>query len=149
MSGLLSQQEEDEIRAAVKLVTDTFAVTPVAYYSKGTSLDRWKEELESSYNKYELNGLVEWTKAEEDKNQEGAKNFGDIKITFNVEDMIAANVVSNTDFTTIAKSETDYVAVKGNVYELTDVYFDGPLSPKDVLLIFTARKSEKPLNELE
>ena len=41
MSGVLSTTDEQKIRDAVRLVTDSFMVTPVTYYYAGESLDRW------------------------------------------------------------------------------------------------------------
>lgn len=142
MSGLLSQAEEDEARAAIKLVTDTFMVTPIVYKMQVAVLDRFEEDRNGDFQTYNLSGLVEPVKKEIEEETEGSKDFADTMITFNLEDLQAQDLIT-PEFGLKFTAEQDYFISKGRTYRVTDAYTDGPLSAKDCLVIIKGKLSEK------
>lgn len=134
--ALLGNNQKRQIRDAIKLVTDTFMVTPILYHFAGTRFDRWNEDQnEQSYFSIELNALVEYGQTLELKpNLQGTEDNLDIKLTFNLEDLESKNLITS-DFKWKGNQIKDYFSVKGQLYRITDLYYDGPLDSKDVLLI--------------
>ena len=134
--ALLGNNQRRQIRDAIKLVTDTFMVTPILYHFAGSRFDRWNEDqTEQSYFSIELNALVEYGQTLELKpNLQGTEDNLDIKLTFNLEDLESKNLITS-DFKWKGNQTKDYFSVKGQLYRISDLYYDGPLDSKDVLLI--------------
>lgn len=140
--SLLSPEDHAEIRAALKLTTDTFMVTPVFYKKKVAVLDRFEEDREAQYLTYDLSGLVEPVKRDIKEELDGSKDFEDCMITFNMEDLQVAGLI-NSSFALDCDPEADYFITRGQTYRLTDAYTEGPLSAKDCLVIIKGKLSEK------
>lgn len=133
---ILSAREIAEIRSVIQEVTDSFFVTPVAYYLSNTKLSRFNEDNDnSSYIRYYIKGLVEYTGGSVQFSQQGAIDKGNVKITFNTEDLIKVGLFDVVNFETIMSSEKDYMEVNGGRYKVKDVSLDGPIDRKNVLVI--------------
>lgn len=142
--SLLSSQDKTKIRHAIKLVTDTFMVTPVKLYRKKLSLDIWQENPETQdYTLHTVNGLVEYPETKMSETVSGAEEYFDIKVTFNLEDLETAGLIDPIDFTVPFIASEDYLEVQGIKYRMNFVGYDGPLETKNVLVLITGRKLEK------
>lgn len=146
--GLLSNQQKTDIRAAIKSVTDTFFVTPVAYQIVGESLDRFQEDrrdrVKATYN---LLGMVEYPdgasshiKAETG----GAIDTANVKVTFNLEDLQQQPDLVNGDFQVAFNPTKDYMIINGLQYETSFMLYDGALDQKNVLVIVYGDLNQKP-----
>jgi len=143
MAILLSEAEKREIRDAVKDVTDTFMVTPILYHASGSSLEVWAEDKKDEvFTTYLLSALAEpnegAVKDAISRTLQGATDWADVTLTFNLEDLQSFGLVdANLKSTFIA--ETDYFTWKNTVYNVLDVSYDGPLDAKEVLIKITGK----------
>lgn len=137
--SLLSQKDKDSIRQAVKLVTDTFMTTDVEYFMEVGSLDIWQEDKEDTkFVRAILKCLVEYEKDEIKESVQGNEETQTLVLTMNVEDLKSRELIDSSDISKF-KAETDYFRLKNISYKVTDVYFDGPLDSKNILLIVKGR----------
>lgn len=140
---LLSPQQILDIRGAIKLVTDTFMVSPVTYKRMGTSMDGFEEDrIGREMYRYELLGLVEYPTRSVQEETGWAIDKARIKITFSVDELYKVGRLNplqvkiiNDNNTHSLKDTEDYMIVNSTEYEVSYVMFDGPLEPKNVLLI--------------
>lgn len=143
--SLLSDSDKAQIRAAIKSVTDTFMVTPVVYHLSEGSLDRWQEDKEDEvFVNYLLSGLTEYSNNDGDKvvtKLEGAKDYDDVTISFNLEDLQESGLISS-EFDPIFVKEADYFTCRNKVYKVTDAYLDGPLDAKSMLVVIKGKLSD-------
>ena len=146
--SLLSDADKLAVLAAVKSATDTFMVTPVTYYQSAPTIDRYEEDNESeNFVPKNLSGLVESPKSEEVKEaMEGSVDMMDVMVTFNVEDLITAELIDTQTNNHKIVAEKDYFKAKGVTYKITDVYFDGPLQDQNVLLVIEGKITQKKIN---
>lgn len=147
MVGLLSAAEIAEIRGAVKSVTDTFMVTPIVYYRQmGMNDANMEDNIEEAFKIYEFNALVEFDtgteEAELKKFNEGTFDFGDIKLTANIEDFDAIDLMDN-EWMPRNSVENDYFLCMGKLYKVLDTALDGPLEQKQVLVMFSGERFTK------
>ncbi len=135
MAGLLTEAEDREIRDALRLVTDTFMVTAILYYVGGGSLDRFQEDRQDKkYFAININALKE-DKVDDVKDSiQGSMNLQYTMLTFNLEYLVERKLCT-PDFKVIFDPAKDFFNCKGVIYKVKDVYYDGPLSSKDVLVI--------------
>lgn len=138
--SLLSAGDKTKIRTAIKLVTDTFMVSAISLHRKNTSVDIWQEEV-TEFIDYTVNGLVEYPDGKLAEAISGSDAFFEIKLTFNIEDMDAADLI-DSNFTVPFKATEDYFTVAGIKYRMSYVGYDGPLEAKPVLVIIHGRKLE-------
>lgn len=153
--SLLSEAEKREIRDAIQSVTDTFMVTPVYYHMLVGSLDVWNEDRQDAkYNTYILAGLVEYGttddtetrfKSESTSVEDGVKDYEDVTITFNLEDLERKGLIT-PEYTFKFQKEVDYFTTKGILYKVLDAYYDGPLDSKNVLVILKGRITQERPN---
>lgn len=145
MAKLLTVGDDREIRDAVQLLADTFFDTPVEYYKFIPSLDAYNEDKpEQQFKLYTLKALAEYSTLEQNKDDaSGQRNMNEIKLTFNLEDLERQVSLINADFTHNLVTETDYFKCKGRIYKTENIYYDGPLSRKDVLILVEGRITEK------
>lgn len=137
MAGLLSAQEEQEIRDAVKSVTDTFMRTSVTYKMYGDSLDRFQEDRKRTQTKdeYILPCLVEYKEADDAERIEGATQQNKVKLTVNMDDLEALHLVSAPKWTVPFNSTKDYFICQGKQYKVDYIGYDGALNTKQCLCI--------------
>jgi len=143
---LLSDAERSDIRNAVKDLTDTFAKSPVTYKFFTEALDRFEEDRTPVYVTYNLMALEEASQSTTDYmkefNHEGSRDDGDVKLTFNLEDLDAQGLIA-TDWGHKLQIESDYFILKGKVHKVIDVYLDGPLTDKNCLVIVVGKLADK------
>jgi hypothetical protein len=141
--SLLSEADDRAIRDAVKLTTDTFMVSPVTYKKSGGALDEWEEDKEAEeFTDINLLALEEYKPEDVKEGLEGNLDLNDVKLTLNVEDLEALDLIE-ANYKHKFTAEADYFELKGQLYRVTDIYYDGPLSDKPVLLIITGKLSDK------
>lgn len=137
--GLLSGTDITNILGAIKGVTDTFMVTPVEYQQVGQSLDimqeKRKDRVDATFN---LSGLVEYPDnassfVKEETN--GAIDKADVKVSFNMEDLIAHGGIVNAESQVSFNATKDYMILNGIKYQVNFVKYDGPLQKQNVLVI--------------
>lgn len=140
--SLLSAQQLLQIRTAIKSVTDTFAVTPITLHQLTVVDDIYNEDnnVYSEAVNFEVGALVEYDEVTDAMKEtlEGSFDYNESKLTLNVDDMIEAGVVvpvSGGTYTCVLETERDYFTLKGKMYRITDILFDGPLEPKEILLV--------------
>lgn len=141
MAGLLSEAEEAEARAAIQSVTDTFFLTPITYKLAISTFDRFEEDRKATYTDYALKGLEEYKAADMKEEIVGSKDFNDVKITFNIDDLIVKSLIT-AEFGHKFTVEKDYFILKSQTYRVTDIHFDGPLSSKSCLVIMYGKLCE-------
>jgi hypothetical protein len=136
---LLSQEDRDKIRLALKDVTDTFMKTPVIYSVYGDTLDRFSEDRknkkESVYNLYALaeyrDDTGEWGKGM----PAGLKDQANIKLTFNLEDLVEEGLVETVNWTHKFSIGSDFFITQAKKYKLVWAGYDGPLDQKNILVV--------------
>ena len=142
MSSLLSAQDDRDIRDAIRLVTDTFADTTLTYYIGLDSMDRWQEDRRNKeFKSIDIKALKtdKGTKIEEELL--GASDTANITLMFNLEYLEGLQLI-RPDFTAKFDATKDFFVMKSEVYKVTSVSYDGPLSRKDVLVMVQGRKFE-------
>ena len=143
MAGLLTPAEFREIRDAIRLVTDTFAKTPVLYHIGVDSLDRWQEDrADKLFYSIQLEALVE---SEPQTVQDSAGGYLDVqrvKLTFNLEYLQEMGLIES-DFKVRFNDTKDFFTLKGEMYQVKNVSYDGPLSEQDVLVVVQGEKMER------
>lgn len=146
MAKLLSEFDDREIRDAIQLLADTFFDTPITYYKWNSTLDGWNEDKEDqNFESLQMKALVEYSKADDNKEQqEGSRNLDEVQLTLNIEDLerMEEKIILD-DFTHTLSADKDYFLCKGKTYKVIDIYYDAPLSKKDVLLIVKGRISTR------
>ena len=153
MPSLLSNSQKLQIRKALRDVTDTFMVTPVTYHIAGEQLDRWNEDQEEQiYYDVNLKALVESITEDNEikRSVQGDRDLAELKITMNLEDMQDLGVITS-DFKHIFNPTQDYFRHKGLLYKVIDIYYDGPLDEKDVLVVIEGELSKDaivPMNNV-
>ena len=140
MKSLLSESDKRSFRDAIRLVTDTFMVTPVSYYLGGDSIDRWNEDRrDTKFRKVVLDALVEYSKSDKLKETlQGSVDATEVMLTFNLEYLQELELIAESEdsqLRVIFDADRDYFKLKDSVYEVIDVYYDGPLDSKEVLVI--------------
>lgn len=139
--GLLTTGDKLNFRAAIKLVTDTFMVTPVIYKIGGESTDRFNEDrLDKTYTDHNLSGLVEYPKTESEVKAEGKLNVNDVDVTFNMEDLIAAGLVDATTKMVVFNQTKDRMLINGDLYNVCAVSYDGPLDQQNILVLVGGKR---------
>lgn len=138
--SLLSSKDKAEIRAAAKLVTDTFMVTPVVYELHAKAIDRWGEG-ETTKTIKNFSALVETPKGDMVETPDGSIDMGDVKLTVNLEDLEAIGMIT-ADYDLSLVIERDYFTTRGRKYKVTDAYPEGPLDSKNVLVCIHGKLDE-------
>lgn len=144
MPSLLSSGQKAQIRKAIRDVTDTFMVTPVTYHIAGEKFDRFSEDNEEqTYYSVLMNCLVEaiTTDNEIERSRQGDRDLNEIKLTINLEDMQDLGVITS-DYKHIFNPTQDFFTHKGLTYKVIDIYYDGPLDEKDVLVVIEGELSK-------
>lgn len=135
--SILTDQQKADIRAAVRLVTDQFFVTPVTYKRFVESLDRWNEDRDdSTYMTFMLRAMVDYPKKKNIESLQGLFNNADVVVTCNMEDLMSLDLV-NDEKMPIMNPTKDYFIVNGQQYTMTGVTLDGPLDQQNILVIIT------------
>lgn len=143
MAGLLSPQEEREIRDAVRLVTDTFARTPILYHIGTDSLDRWQEDrADKLFYSIQIEALVENKAQTVQDSAGGYLDVQRVELTFNLEYLQEKGLIES-DYKVRFNDTKDFFTLKGEIYQVKNVSYDGPLSAKDVLVIVQGEKMER------
>lgn len=141
-ADILGNLGRANVRAAIKLVTDTFYVTPIKYYIAQESLDRFSEDKEDQeWLTFDLLGFVEYAPtASVTADMEGAANRADIKVSFNLEDLIAVgDIIDPVTKQPIFNENTDKMDINGVTYRVGSVTTDGALDNQNVLVVINAR----------
>lgn len=146
MAKLFTATEEREIRDAIKAVTDTFCDTPILYKLHKVADSRFQEDRKPTFDDYSLLALVEAGQAsqggEAKESSAGSRDDDTVQLMFNLEDLETAGLI-NVDFSHKLQTEKDYFVYLEKNYRVTDVYFDGPLSRKNVLLIVKGKRTDQ------
>lgn len=147
MPSLLTPAAIEDIKTALKDVTDTFMVTPVEYYLKGESMDRSGEDHKNrDTTTYNISALVEHQNTDDDeikKTQDGAERMQELTLTCNLRDLKTLNLVNNLN-KFIGKAERDYFKLpNGEIYKVILVLYDGPLDVEPVLVIIKGAVVER------
>ena len=141
--GLLSDADRRSIRDAIRLVTDTFMVTPINYYIGYDSLDRWQEDrADKKFYSIVIDALKEDKIDDIVESLQGSSDEQTTQLTFNLEYLDEMGLCT-TNHRVIFSSTKDYFNWKGIMYKVTDVYYDGPLDSKDVLVIVRGEKFQE------
>lgn len=150
---LLSDLDRLNIRNAIKDVTDTFMKTPVVYtLSSGETLDRFNRGMGTKQEQVvNLMALAEYKDNEGEFGKElpdGIKNEAQIKLTYNLEDLQALNLIDTSNWTHPFKLGADTFTTQGCYYKLVWVGYDGSLDQKNVLVVMygAIRDNRKELN---
>lgn len=141
--GLLSAADIAEIRAAIQDVTDTFMVSPIVYKQATESLDEWQEDREMTYIEHDLLGLVEYPEGKVVQDLDGANDFFDVMVSFNIEDLETLGLLTGDNTVPFVASKDRFIA-KGKEYQTTFVGYDGPLEDKPVLYVIKGRLLQNP-----
>ncbi len=152
--SLLSSSQIAQIRGAIKSVTDTFAKTPITIHHVVLIDDFYQEDRNSIYaEEYSVEAFVEYKEEDKKESLEGSVDYNECSLLLNNDDMIELGLVVETDeegiYLPVIETEKDYFTLKGNLYQITQIYFDGALEPKEVLLMVKGKKSQTRLNFLE
>lgn len=145
--SLLSSSQKRNIRDVIQTVTDTFMVTPIRYHIAGESLDEFNEDrVDQQFFTIDLKGLVEHGLKENfiQENLQGSRDLHHVKVTFNLEDLEKLSLITS-DYKFISNPTKDYFTLKGLLYKVLDMYYDGPLDEKDVLVIVEAERSTESI----
>lgn len=147
--SLLSEFDKREIRDAIKSVTDTFMLTPIAYHIAVEDLQVWGEDKRNaSYQTINLAALVEDPKDKDilamvnSSPEDGTFDYGDVQLTFNLEDLQALGLIA-ADFSFKMKAVEDYFTLRGILHKVIDIWYDGPLDAKNVLVLVSGRISQE------
>lgn len=141
MPSLLSNSQKDRIRRALRDVTDTFMVTPIRYHIAGLSLDRWGEDQEGEQFVDAEFEVLEEAITEDNEVVEmvqGSRDLAEVKLSANLEVLEEKNLITS-DFKTVFNAARDFLTLRGQVYKVIDIYFDGPLDFKNVLVVIEAK----------
>lgn len=140
---LLSASDDREIRDAIRLVTETFMVTPIVYHIGVDSLDKWQEDREDKlFYSIGLKCLKENTETPVDESSRGYLDSSHITLTFNLEYLQEKGLITD-DFKVRFNDTKDFLTLKGELYQVKSVSYDGPLSEKDILVVVKAEKMER------
>jgi len=137
MPSLLSAGQKARIRKVIRDVTDTFMVTPITYHISSTQFDRWNEDQEGQiYVDANFNVLEEAITDDNEivRSPQGNQDLAEVKLTANLEDLQDRSLITS-DFKTIFNAAKDFFTLRGQVYKVIDIYADGPLDEKNVLVI--------------
>jgi len=143
--SLLSEKQKTDILGAIKMVTDTFFVTPVTFHHSTKGFDRFNETFSGTEENITVNCLVEYPSSGANTTEvEGAAQEVDyaVKVSMNYADAKEQGLHNEDDFT-ILSSTDDYFTTNGVKYKIKQVYLDGPLQKENVLLIVLGEKDNK------
>lgn len=130
MAGLLSTNDINTIRAALKSVTDTFCQVPVTYQVATESMDLFNQDRRDAVPvSYDLLGLVKYYTQKIDMSQYGAVDLSDGEILFNYFDLVAAGLI-DVNKKILMNPATDYMEANGLKLRITGVI---PLGQLDTL----------------
>lgn len=145
MSTLLTDNDFDEIRSAIKDVTDTFMQKPIIYHLDSNTATRMMKDINTQRNFTAINllALVVW----ENQNNEGkneTSRVGDIDLTvgyvlINFEDAKVAGILNNLDELLINPPQ-DKISFTGMDYDIIGVNVIGQLKDKECLVKFHIQK---------
>lgn len=146
MAKLISDSEFLEIRSALRDVADTFFTSPLTYYIGRESLDRWQEDrADKAFYAIDLEALKENTGNasgnELRMSEQGFEDISVVQLTFNV-DYLQEKGLLTDDFRVKFDPERDYFKLQNQVYKVISVSVDGPLQPKDVLIVVKGKIAE-------
>lgn len=152
--SLLSDAQKRSIRDAIRSVTDTFFVSGITYYKGVDSIDRWQENRSDKlYYRIQLQAMREWKADDTKEDVNGDIDLTEITLTFNTEYLQEMNLIDDSkEFKVKFQSEKDFFETKGIFYEVTDVYYDGALDAKDVLVLVKGKMANhitKPKNVVD
>lgn len=137
MAELINQAQIEQIKAALKDVTDTFFKTPVSYKLAKPNLDRFKEDNTHTYDTYELKALVEYESKDTDlinQTEQGSISHQRVKVSLNYRDLIPLGLTTGDNFVKM-RATTDYMVINGQTWKVQFVGLDGPIEPENVLVI--------------
>lgn len=148
--SLLNPQQRQDIRDAIKQVTDTFYTTPFVYYKKTLSYDRFGTG-DDLYQQYDLLCIAEYPKTVNNtatftgisKAQGQSILDWDSKVTLLVDDVQAQypDLFSADEFTGVIGD--DQAVLNGIRYTVVHFAKDGPLERKNILIELYLRRLEK------
>ena len=140
--SLLSAAEKAEIRADIKLVTDTFYVTPVTWRQYTQSMARYNEDRdESRWTEHSLLCLAEYPTEKVKQSLAGGFDGADVKVTFNMQDLQTAGHINADDLVKFSETKDEFV-VNGELFKVSAISYDGPLDKLNVLCVITGEKKE-------
>jgi hypothetical protein len=140
--ALIPVNQLNDIRAAIKTVTDQFMDSPVTYLKVLGSVDRFQEDRPRSTTTYNLKGLAEYEPTKSSKTPVGKEDSSEVKVTFNLEDLTTAGLI-DANYSPRMEQDKDTFTVHGVSYRVTAVYTDGPLTNKPVLVVIHGERIEK------
>lgn len=144
MPGLLNNTQILDVRAALRLATDTFFNSPVTVRHFGESVDPWQEDrrADQPFDDYTLSGMIEWPKTNSDDSVMGTVSRADMKVTFSM-DVLGELGLLTADFEVIFNEATDAMFYGNDEYIDLKIYYDGPLEQKNVLCIIEGTRKER------
>lgn len=145
--SLLSNNQRRQIRDAIQQVTDTFMKTQIQYHFASEGLDFYEEDrINQKFFSVEIMVLVEHD-IETDKiieKLQGSSDTNLIQLTINLEDLERLNLITS-DYKFKGNATTDYFTMKGDLYKIVDLRYDGPLDEKDILVVIEGEKSTESI----
>jgi hypothetical protein len=124
---LITDAEFRKIRSALHDVTDTFFVTPIIYRMSIESIDRFNEDREDTFDRNRDKGHIT-----------GKEDRSEIKVSFNYDDLEAAGLTNPLTNGVIFNGQKDKIIVRGILYHVVQVNYDGPLEDRNVLIVVYA-----------
>lgn len=157
MANLLTPAEENEIRAALKDVLDTFGgpgtgTTITLRVTDDISFNPsapFGEKRELTYTDYQLPAMVMYnnsTKSKEDPNFAGAYNNADVKCFVHLDYVEAAGLLVN-DYPTPSPDSTILLIDNDGVtekYRVVHISPDGALGKRQIYMVVLGEREEIP-----
>ncbi len=146
---LLTAAERDEIRAAIQDATDTFCQTPCTIMVRVDNADRLGKQSGIAFDSTTINGLLEFGHLQSDQvfmNADGSVIRADIKVTLNLDDMAAADLL-DSESQPIINMATDKIVCHGIEYKMVYCGIDGAIgtsAEKDRNLICIIMGNREP-----
>lgn len=144
LDKILSAADDREIRDAIKLVSNSFMVTPITYCVGIDVVDRFGEDNDSKiFYAIDFGVLKESDPSSVDNVEVDSKGSVDgVKyvLTANKEDLYDLGLLYD-DYTLKINPTNDFVIIYGEVYSIRNMQNDGPLSEKDLLLVMKVKRS--------
>lgn len=129
---LLSSDDLDEIRGAIRDVTDTFHKKPITLHRLTKGFDRYQEgsvggNVVADYTRL---GFVEYNDETSDQAEEmleGDVRQNSIVVTFNMNYLVESGDVVDANRNVIFKERRDRLTVQGQKYIINLITYDGLL----------------------
>jgi hypothetical protein len=148
MSSLLTPQETNEALEAFKDVTDTFFRTPIEFKQMKVPYSRMGNVESSVLETKNVNGRVTVKDGEKNKvvtTLQGIDDKQELEIRFNIEDLIAADLMTDFELSSSAIDiSKDIIVFDNQEYKIRMITTDDTdFLNRLVIIVFTCEKKPK------